>query len=387
MTVHANVETNAGTDLGDGRAVAVEACRSCRETGLVNVLDLGEQPASDYFPPSTDPGPDPKWPLGLLLCRTCGLVQLDHVSPAPEPPRAVESATMIKHADEVAGRVLERAGLGSGGTVREFASHHGGSWIGGLRRRGCTVEPNDPAQLVIDNHSLIHDEDLASAVAERVSALSTDGVLAIEFHHILEQVDGAQFDTVRHGHPVYLSLHAWQYACAQQGLSLVDVWQEPVYGGCLVALARRGRREASDSVRSILALEQAANLMSADGYTEVQSRMSQVCHDLREYLQTARDEQRKVLAYGAGSKSCTLLGVSGITQELLPLVADQSPAKHNRRIPGAAIPIVSPEELVAAAPDEVLVLTWDIGIEVKSQLREMGLDSRYVVPVPRITEI
>lgn len=138
--------------------------------------------------------------------------------------------------------------------MREFASHHGGSWLPALLEAGCveagSAEAGDPAagrtpaQLVIDNQSIIHAEELEPELAERVASLADDGVLVIEFHHALEQLVQGQFDTVRHGHPLYFSLTSWSRACERHGLRVVDAWTEDVFGGCLVVAAPRGARRS-----------------------------------------------------------------------------------------------------------------------------------------------
>lgn len=365
-------------------AAAVAACRGCGSADLSTVLDLGHQPACDYFPPAADPTDDPRWPLALVLCGGCALLQLSHVSPAPEEPLAVESATLKRHAAEVSRRLLDRLGAGVGTSVREFSSHHGGSWREALREAGCH-EVDAGAQLVIDNHSIIHAEELEADLAERVGALAPDGALVIEFHHALAQLQDRQFDTVRHGHPLYFSLHSWQAACRRHGLSIVDAWPEDVFGGCLVVVARPGVHPMSREASDLLAAEQTAQLSTPTPYVELANSVTTVTRGLRDHLQAARSAGRRVVGYGAGSKACTLLGAADIGPGLMETVADLAPGKHGRRVPGVGIPICSPQELIAADPDEVVVLTWDIASEVMAQLRAAGLtNARFVVPLPTL---
>ncbi len=387
-------------DGGAGAATPVTECRGCGSSRLSLVLDLGSQPASDHFPPLSDMAPDPCWPLALTMCADCSLVQLDHISPAPQEPLAVESATLQRHAVEASGRVLQRLGLGAGTTVREFASHHGGSWLPALLDAGCVdatrVEraageaTRVPAQLVVDNQSIIHAEELEPELAKRVEALAHDGLLVIEFHHALKQLVQGQFDTVRHGHPLYFSLTSWSRACERHGLRVVDAWTEDVFGGCLVVAARRADAAGppSSDVTDILQQEREGGAVDEEGYRALDRLARSTVAQFVQHLRRAREEGVRVAAYGAGSKACTLLGVSGVGPDLLPMVADLSPAKHGRRIPGVGLPIVSPEDLVAAAPDEVMILTWDIADEVIAQLRDMGLrDTRFFVPLPRLREV
>lgn len=362
----------------------VTACRGCGG-GLVPVLDLGAQPACDHFPPVDDATPDPRWPLALAMCKACALVQLDHVSPPEEIARAVESATLSRHAVEASGRVLERLDLPAEPRVREFASHHGGSWAQAFADAGAQLVDGD-ADLVVDNQSIIHSEAFEADLAERVAALAPGGALVIEFHHALRQLEEGQFDTVRHGHPLYFSLHAWAAACERHDLSVTDAWTEDVFGGCLVVLARRGG-SPSAAVTEILAAEDAAGVTSPAGYARLQELVERTCADLRDHLREAAAAGRRVAAYGAGSKSCTLLGVAQVGPDLLPYTADLSPAKHGRRIPGVGVPIESPATLVERAPDEVMILTWDIAAEVTAQLRRDGLDADFWVPQPDLRRV
>ncbi|GAB94015.1 hypothetical protein BJY21_003347 [Kineosphaera limosa] len=376
------------SDATLGAATPVTRCRGCGSDDLASVLDLGPQPACDHFPPADDPGPDPRWPLGLLLCGECALLQLDHDSPAPEEPLAVESATLQRHAVEVIDRLLDRLDLPKSWTYREFASHHGGSWTAALDAHGG-VAVEGGAALVIDNQSIIHADDLEPELAQRVAALGDDGLLVIEFHHALRQLLDAQFDTVRHGHPLYFSLHSWSAACARHGLTVVDAWEEDVFGGCLVVVARRTEHapaHPSGDVERILAAERAALATTPTGYESLAARARAATDGLRDLLEEEA-AGRSVAAYGAGSKAVTFLNVAGIGADLVPLVADLSPGKQGRRLPGAHIRIVSPEELVAAAPDVVAVLTWDIAPEVVGSLRDRGLHARFVVPLPTLTDV
>ncbi len=376
------MSTSAGSSVRE-----VTHCRSCRAGDLVTILDLGEQPACDDFPPAgSDPREDGRWPLGLRWCPRCALVQLSHTSPGPETPLATTSRTAVEHADHMASALRDAVGTQDAATLREFGSAHGGHWQEALERVGF-VGVDERADLVVDNHGLIHEEDLDAALAARVAALADEGVLAIEFHHVLAQVTGRQVDTIRHGHPVYLSLTAWQHACRRHGLVVVDAWPEEVYGGCLVALARRGDEgtRRSVAVEQIIEQERAAGLDREEGYRRWGEVVTSVRTDVLERLTAAREAGRTVLGYGAGSKAVTFLGVTGVDASLLPVVADASPAKVGHRIGGTAIDIVPPEELVARAPDEVLLLTWDIAAEVTAQLRTAGLtEAELVVALPRL---
>jgi hypothetical protein len=350
------------------------------------VVDLGEQPASDDFPAMEAPLPDAVWPLQLWYCPDCALVQLGPVEAlAEEPVRAVESETSRRHAAQTVASVLADHPFLVGGTVREFASHHGGSWLDALAGYGCRPTPKgEPADLVVDVHGLAHEQDVFGQLALRAGALAPEGLLVIEHHHLLPLVEQTQFDTIRHGHWSYLSLTAVSQLAARHGLRPVRAVAEPVFGGSLrIVLAHRDSAYAADSsVAEVLAAEAAASLDDGNGLKLLADRAAESATALRAYLVDQRESGRTMAGYGAPSKAAILLGVSGIGRDLLPYTVDASAAKHGLAIPGDRIPIEAVEVLRERRPDTVLILTWDIAEEVVAQLETTGWGASYVVPLP-----
>ncbi|HEY6797941.1 MAG TPA: class I SAM-dependent methyltransferase [Kineosporiaceae bacterium] len=363
-------------------------CRGCGATRLVRVLDLGPQPGSDVFPRADDPTPDARWPLELWLCHACALVQLGAITPRlPAPPLAVESATSRAHARTSVAALLGEGPAAGARTVVEFASHHGGSWLGDLGAAGVRPAVDDePADLVVDVHALAHEPDVDAALGRRAERLAAGGLLVLEFHHLLALVQGGQFDTVRHGHWSYLSLTAVARLGSRYGLRVVGAQVVPVFGGSLrVLLAHEtSSREPAGSVAAVLAAEGAAGLADPGALGRLQGLARNTAAELRAWLEEQREAGRSVLGYGAPSKAPVLLGVSGVGPELLPFTVDAAAAKHGRRLPGCGIPIRSVEALRTARPELVLVLTWDIAQEVMGQLEDGGgWGARYVLPLPR----
>jgi hypothetical protein len=349
------------------------------------VVDLGEQPASDDFPALTVPGPDARWPLQLWFCPRCALVQLGPVQALlEEPVRAVESQTSLEHARRTVTALLQDFPELDGRSVREFASHHGGSWLEALASFGC-VGAEGPAALVVDTHALAHEQDVKARLAERASALAPDGLLVLEFHHLLPLVEQGQFDTVRHGHWSYLSLTALHRLAPEHGLQVVQAVAEPVFGGSLrvvLAFAAAGRA-VDDSVPAILVAERDAGLDDGRGLLDLGSRARDSAAALHAFLRRNHDQGRRVLAYGAPSKAAVLLGLSEVGPELLEFTVDAAPLKHGLAIPGGRVPIRPVADLVAARPPVVLLLTWDIADEVMAQLEAHGgWGAEYVVPLP-----
>lgn len=365
-------------------------CRGCRGTGPRRVVDLGRQPACDYFPPVDAPAPDPCWPLELWHCPDCALVQLGPVEALlAQPVRAVESDTSRRHAATAAAGVLADHPHLVGRGVREFASHHGGSWLGTLAELGCPQAPDgEPAGLVLDVHALAHEPDVDAALASRAAALTPDGLLVLEHHHLLPMVEQGQYDTVRHGHWCYLSLTAVHRLAGRHGLRVVRAVAEPVFGGSLrVALVPETCGvPPDDTVPRLLAAERAAGLDDGSGLESFGRRAAAAGSALRGFLAGERAAGRRVLGYGAPSKAAVLLGLSGVGTALLEFTVDASPLKHGLAVPGrssaARVPILPVASLRAARPEVVLLLTWDLAEEVVAQLEAGGgWGARYVLPL------
>lgn len=377
------------TQAGRDGATAV-TCRGCGAAKAQLVLDLGDIPASDLFPSiDSNPAEDPAWALELYLCLECWLVQLGPSrQPEPEMPRAVESATALAHATASAAAIVLAEGLRPGQAVIEIDSHHGGSWLAGFTAAGLVEQPPDgTADLVADVHGLAHEGDLAAPLAEHARRLRPGGKLVLEFHHLLPMIEQGQIDTVRHGHFVYLSLLTMTQLLDRHGLVATRAVRVPIFGGSLRLTAARVADDPviDPSVAEVRAAERAGGLEDPDTYRDFGERGSQTAAALRTHLEQARADGRTVAGYGAPSKAPVLLALAGVDESLLPYTADLAPAKHDRRLPGTAIPIVSPDELAERRPDEVVILTWDLADEVATQLRRMsvgGWDPLFWVPLP-----
>ena len=361
-------------------------CRFCLHTDGELVLDLGTQPAADHFPLMTDRGPDPAHPLRMWLCAACGLAQLVE-DPAPaEEPRGAEPEALLRQARDAVDAMADAGYLSPGPSapgrsVREFGSPHGGSWLDLLTARGLHgAERCEPADVVVDNIGMMHDADQAAALAARVEALAPGGVLLFQFHSLASILAGGQWNALRHGHYGYYSTPALVGMLARVGLVAVRATWFPLYGGTvLLAAARSGVDDGS--VARLVARERAAGVLDAPVVRGLQQAAQEQARSLATFLAAEKAAGRTVLGYSAASRSVALLARAGVDETLLPAVADASPTKHGRRLPGSAVPIISPAQLVAARPRSVVLFVEDLLPEVRAALPEVEANGgRWVVP-------
>lgn len=346
-------------------------CRFCGATRGDVVLDLGAQPACDYFPAVADPGPDPRYSLRMWLCAVCGLAQLAEDPTTPDEPRGREPQALVDQAADAVSRVDSAGLLPRGGTVAEYGSPHGGSWLGLLTARGLRIAADgEPADVVVDCFGLMHEADQAAAVAARAARVRPGGVLLVQFHSLAAIVRDGQWTALRHGHYAYYSTPALTAMLGTVGLSARTAFRFALYGGTvLLAATRDGAPDAA--ARDLASEELAAGVLRAGAVAGLHAAVGLAADRLAARVAAERAANRVVLGYSAASRSVALLCRTGLTKELLPAIADAAPAKAGRRLPGSDIPVISPADLVAARPDSVLLFVPDLLDEVRMALPQI----------------
>ncbi|WP_245819602.1 transferase [Rhodococcoides yunnanense] len=337
----------------------------------MTVLDLGSVPAADHFPihDPTNTDPDARHRLAMSLCTECALAQLSDDDTVADEPRGIEPKALTDQAADAVDTVA-RAGWLRGRTVREFGSPHGGTWVPLLSDRGFRELDSEPADVVLDCFGIMHDPDQKAAFAARAAALTADGVLLIQFHSLTAIVGEGQWNALRHGHFAYYSLTSLTALLRGAGLVPRSAWTFELYGGTiLVAATRSGSPDSS--VTTILDHERSLGIDDAAAVGTLHSAADDDRTMLRGSLADLRDAGKTVYAYGAASRAVALLALAGITRSLLGGVADASPSKQGRRMPGTDIPIISPAALTAANPDVVLLTLPDLLDELDRSMPEL----------------
>jgi SAM-dependent methyltransferase len=390
------------------------------------VVDLGLMPlANSYAEPGAEARSDRKYPLHARLCETCLLVQVDRVVAAEDlfsdyAYFSSYSDSWLAHCRDYAGRMIRRFQLNAGTKVVEIASNDG-YLLQFFRQAGIPVLGVDPAanvaavackrgvptdvaffgadtarrlaangeaaDLLAAKNVLAHVPDINDFVAGLAILLKPNGVFSVEFPHLLNMIEQVQFDTIYHEHFTYLSLLAVERIFARHGLRIFDVEEIPTHGGSLHVMAchNSAKHAATENVGRVRDKEIAAKLDRPEGYAGFSARVGKVKTDLVSFLVVAKGAGKKVAGYGAAAKGNTLLNYCGIGADSVAFVADRSPAKQNKLLPGNMIEIRSPESIFAARPDYVLILPWNIRAEIETQLagiREWG--GRFVTAIPEL---
>ena len=334
-------------------------CILCGSDAGVIVLDLGAQPSPRHWPLPTDPLPDPTHALALRLCPDCGLAQLDADDttepevPVPEPRAVVDQA---RQAVADLGRLGHLDGRAS---VIEFGSPHGGSWLPLLDLTPAT----GPADLVVDSFGLMHERDLPATLARHAGALADDGLAVFLVQPLGDIVAQRAWTALRHGHHGYFTLTSLRTALGTVGITPTSVLRYDLYGGVAVVLASRGGQPDADLLAAYDE-ESRQGLATPEGLACLAESVAVSTMRLRSYLEGHRASGTRLYAYGAASKAVAELAMVGEAATAILAVGDASPAKQGRCMPGSRIPVISPAELVAADPQEVLLLLPDLHDEL-----------------------
>jgi len=403
-------------------------CRHCAADLDRVCLDLGSAPPSNaYLSEAALRAPEVWYPLRLLVCERCWLVQTeDHAGrealfSADYAYFSSFSSSWLAHARAYVEAMRSRFALTPASLVSEVAANDGyllryvrdagipcfgveptASTATAARALGLEIverffgvalgqelaAAGRAVDLVAANNVLAHVPDINDFVGGFTALLKPDGVATFEFPHLLRLLEENQFDTVYHEHYSYLSLTAVARVFEKNGLSVFDVEALTTHGGSLRVFAQRldtGRRPTSDAGGRVLDDEVAAGLTSAAGYEGFQARIDKVKDDFVSFLIEARRAGRRVAAYGAAAKGNTLMNYAGVRPDLIAYVVDRNPAKQGRFMPGSRIPIVAEERLRADRPDDVVLLPWNLRDELMAQLdyvRDWG--GRFVTAVPEL---
>lgn len=402
------------------------ACRLCGEPVHDTVVDLGCSPlCNNYLSKEELSAPETFYPLHLRVCRACFLVQL----PALATPEDIFSdyryfssyaSSWLAHCEAYVEDIITQLELGDDAQVVELASNDG-YLLQYFKQRGIPclgVEPAEnvaavaidkgiptrteffgaafarelrasdgPADLIIANNVLAHVPDVRDFVEGMRILLSPEGTITVEVPHLLELMEGHQFDTIYHEHFSYFSLQVLQQLFKAHALTIHDVEPLATHGGSLRLhiMHADAAPEASARVHEVLSREKTAGLRDLSTYRTFADRVHHTKRALLRFLIQCKEEGAAVAGYGAPGKAATLLNFCGIREDLLSFTVDRSPHKQGRYIPGVRLPIREPEAIAEAQPSYVLILPWNLKEEIMTQMQHIrSWGGQFVVPIPEL---
>jgi len=409
---------------------AAKRCRFCGSDLRRTFVDLGLSPLCETYPSVADLNRgETYYPLHVMVCERCWLVQLDEYETAENifsdyPYFSSFSDSWLKHCDKYCEAMKTRFGLGRQSFVVEVASNDGYLLQYFVKRdvpvlgiepaanvAKVAVEKGVPtlvrffgtklakelaaegrcADLVLGNNVLAQVPDLNDFVEGLKVLLKPEGVLTLEFPHLLQLIQLNEFDTIYHEHFSYFSLLSTIKIMEAHGLRVFDVEELKSHGGSLRVYACRSESKThpvEPNVGKVLAEETKAGLDKIGGYESFARQVRETKFALVNFLLAAAMQGKKVAGYGAPGKSATLLHYCGIGKDLIEYTVDRSPYKQGRFLPGSRIPIHHPDRIRDTKPEYVVILPWNLKDEIMQQLqfiREWG--GRFVVPIPKVSVV
>ena len=403
-------------------------CRFCQNELTHEFIDLVNSPPSNSFLSIEELNePEVFYPLKLFVCEKCFLVQIDEYKKSEEifsdryAYFSSFSSTWLEHARQYVEMITARMGLNDEDFTVEIGSNDGyllqyfkeknipclgiepaKSTADVARDKGIDViseffdvklaerllKKGRKANLIVGNNVLAHVPNINDFVKGLKILLEKNGVITLEFPHLMRLVEENQFDTIYHEHFSYLSFHTVTRIFSEQGLVLFDADEVPTHGGSLRIYAGHQEdhsKKLSPNVEALNEKESAAGMGDLSYYLGFQEKANKVKYKLLSFLLTKKREGKKVVAYGAAAKGNTLLNYCGIKKDLIQFVVDASPHKQGKFLPGNHIPVVSEDLLRKTRPDFALILPWNIKNEIMGQLeyiREWG--AHFVIPIPEL---
>jgi 2-polyprenyl-3-methyl-5-hydroxy-6-metoxy-1,4-benzoquinol methylase len=401
-------------------------CRICGCKTGKTFVDLGHTPLSNSYLKKNMIKNEKKFPLHALICTKCMLVQLEEF----ENPKKIfseyayfssYSKTGLKHAEEYVNKMIKKFNLNSDNLVMEIASNDGYllqyfkkykipvlgiepaknvakvaqkkkiptiTKFFGTKLAKEIVKSGKQPDLLLGNNVLAHVPKLNDFVEGLKILLKHEGIITLEFPHILQLINKKQFDTIYHEHFSYFSLITLKRLFEMHELKIFDVEELNTHGGSLRIFVKHkdnNFQKEKKSVKKILEKEKISGLKKISTYTNFSQEVNSIRKELLNFLYKAKKDKKTVVGYGAPAKGNTLLNFCGINFELIDYTVDISPHKQKMYLPGSHILIKNPNEIFKTKPDYVLILPWNLKEEIMTQMKDICIwGGKFVIPIPEV---
>ena len=401
-------------------------CRFCNEV-LTNIfVDLGMSPLSNAFLKKEMIDSEKKYPLCAYVCDNCFLVQI----PEFEKPENIfddyayfssYSSTWLQHAENYVNMIIKKFNFNEKNFVVEIASNDG-YLLQFFKEKNIPILGIEPAvnvakvaiekeiptitkffsvntanelriegknpDLIIGNNVLAHVPNLNDFVQGLKILLKPNGVITLEFPHLLQLIQLNQFDTIYHEHFSYFSLTSLYQIISSHNLNIFDVEELSTHGGSLRIFVKHSSNilyEKKQSVSKMLQVEEEFGLKKIETYKNFSNKVKKTKDGLRRFLENVKKENKKIACYGAAAKGNTLLNYCDVKSDEIEYVVDKNPHKQGLLLPGTHIPIKTPEEIFQTKPDYVLILAWNLKDEIMLQMEKIKTwGGKFVIPIPEV---
>ena len=401
-------------------------CRFCNSHLEHVFLDLGKTPSANSYLKQEELLEEKTYSLCVYICEECFLVQIPEILTPDElfsdyAYFSSFSDIWLDHAKKYVEMMLKRFNLNEESYVIEIASNDGyllknfvkhkipvlgiepASNIAKIAiKNGIPTlekffntdcanelkEKNQQADLLLGNNVLAHVPNINNFIAGMKILLKPNGIITMEFPHILQLITQNQFDTIYHEHFSYFSFFVIQKIFLSKGLTIFDVEEIPTHGGSLRIFAKHSENklfEITENVENLIKKEKQMGLDNYSVYSDFSQKVKNVKNGLNQFLEKAELEGKSTVCYGAPAKGNTLLNFCGITNERVKYTVDRSPHKQGLFLPGSHLPIKSPKTILETKPDYIIILAWNLKDEIMEQMKDVrGWGCKFVIPIPEV---
>jgi 2-polyprenyl-3-methyl-5-hydroxy-6-metoxy-1,4-benzoquinol methylase len=402
-------------------------CRICNEVLRITFANLKSTPLANSLLNTKELlKKENTFPLHAYVCEKCFLVQVEELEKATDIFSdyvyfSSYSDSWLKHAENYVETITNKFSFNEHSQIIEIASNDGYLLQYFLKKnvKILGIEPSNnvaivaeekgiptlkkffgeetalqikndgkAADLIIGNNVLAHVPDLSGFVKGLKVLLKPEGIITIEFPHLLQLILQTQFDTIYHEHFSYFSLFTVIKIFSKYGLEIFDVEELETHGGSLRIYVKHEENEKNHKnvrIDELLKKEEDNGLKKIKTYEEFGKNIEKLKEEIVNCLVKLNNDKKKIVGYGAPAKGNTLLNYFGIDNKLIQYTVDRNPHKQGKFLPGTHIPIKRPEEIELTKPDYILILPWNLKNEIMKQLQFVKKwQCKFIVPIPSL---